>query len=129
MLSPFIDTIHLGTIWHMLNGFIMWAVIATVLSFIFSIGLHVWQRDDKLWLGYLAITSHLLIFLFALYLDMISFMIRMFSGMFSGREEYFSSVGSGGRLFIADVFWTVIGLLISLGIYMYLLKRTKHNSV
>ena len=127
ILSSFIDTIHLGNFEHMMIGFIMWTITALVLTLIFSGGFQIWGKGKKLWFRCLAITTHFLIFLFALYLDMVSFMIRMFNGSFaeSSRTRYFSMSGDAGRLFIADVFWTAIGLLISLGIYICFLKRTE----
>ena len=119
-LNPFIDTIHLGTMGHMVQGFIMWTVIAMVLACIFVMSLKIWQRGKTLWLRRVAGLVPVLVLLYALYLDRIVIMMRKADGAFGVYgEEYLAS-----ERFTADLYWVTIGVVISIVIGAYLWKKT-----
>jgi len=118
-LNPFIDTIHLGTIGHMVRGFVMWTVIAMILAFIFVMTLKIWQHGKTLWLRRVAGLVPMMLLLYALYLDRIVIMIRKANGAFGVfGEEYLVSMR-----FTADLVWVTVGGVISIAVGVYLWKK------
>jgi len=122
-LSHFIPTIHLGTLSHMLTGFAMWTLIGALLAFVYTTSFLICQKGRR----FIGATLMCSVLLFALYLDNFSFKINMFwhENFSPDLRAQYVSTGIFGRLFIADVIWTIIGLILILGIFLFLVTRTK----
>jgi len=113
------------SVFQILISFTLWSITALGVTLILSMTLHFFKNSRNKLIKIINCISIYLLLLYGIWLDQIRFMIRF---RFHESEDIiyrYINEHFMGRIFAGDVFWSIMGFLISTSILVSLLRNIK----